>query len=847
VAPRLAHGSAVMRQEAFRWSGARHFLVAALVLVFVQPSLAVSQTIESFSVPTQGSTPFGITGGPDGGLWFTEQGGDKIGRIDTSGTISEFPIPTANGFPTGIVAGPDGALWFTETIGNKIGRITTGGLITKEFAIPTGGSQPAGIVSGPDGALWFTESNANQIGRVTISGGFSEYHIPTAGSQPYFITSGPDGALWFGEFNGNKIGRITTAGTVNEVPIPSSPSGPWFIVTGSDGALWFAESNAGKIGRVTTGGSITEFTIPTSSSLPEGMVAGPDGALWFTENTGNMIGHITIGGSFTEFPIPTSSPQPIGIAVGTNNALWFAEGSSNKIGTFATSTLTVVESGTGSGLVTSNVPVEGGQIHCAGGGPSCALTYMTGFPVTLTASASAGSGFAGWSGGGCSGTSTCIVTPTANTTVTATFNPLVTLTVAEIGSGAGQVTSSPSGITCSASSNQCAAPFAVGTQVTLTASASASSSFSGWNGGGCSGTSPCVVTMNAALSVTATFNPIPSFMLSVVPSGTGSGTVTSSPSGINCGATCNASYQTGTQVVLSAAAANGSTFAGWSGAGCSGDQSCSVAITANTNVTASFTANSVGNLTLVAAVLPTSRSVQLGATPTAFATIINAGPDNGSTCTIAPATGIPASFVFQTTDPTTNAVTGTANTPVNIAAGQPQSFVIAFTPTAAFPPTNVAFAFTCANAPSPAATMIGVDTLNLSASTTPVPDVVALAASGDPGFVDIPGATGTGVLAVATVNLGIDATITAAANTGAANLPVTLAICQTNPASGACLAAPAPSATTDIQPNATPTFGIFVTGSAAVANLPGVNRVFVTFTDSAGTLRGETSVAVRTQ
>ena len=53
----------------------------------------------------------------------------------------------------------------------------------------------------------------------------------------------------------------------------------------------------------------------------------------------------------------------------------------------------------------------------------------------------------------------------------------------------------------------------------------------------------------------------------------------------------------------------------------------------------------------------------------------------------------------------------------------------------------------------------------------------------------------------------------------------------------------AQSVTTDIQPNATP----IVTGSAAVANLPGVNRAFVTFTDGGGTLRGETSVAVRTQ
>ena len=85
-----------------------------------------------------------------------------------------------------------------------------------------------------------------------------------------------------------------------------------------------------------------------------------------------------------------------------------------------------------------------------------------------------------------------------------------------------------------------------------------------------------------------------------------------------------------------------------------------------------------------------------------------------------PQTVIPASFVFQTTDPITNALTGTANTPVDLAQGASQSFVIALTPTAAFSPTDVDFSFACANA-SPVTTLTGVNTLNLSASTIPCP------------------------------------------------------------------------------------------------------------------------------
>jgi hypothetical protein len=71
---------------------------------------------------------------------------------------------------------------------------------------------------------------------------------------------------------------------------------------------------------------------------------------------------------------------------------------------------------------------------------------------------------------------------------------------------------------------------------------------------------------------------------------------------------------------------------------------------------------------LVAAVLPSSRSVQVGNTATAFATIINSGSSALSGCAIVPVTTVPASFVYQTTNPATNALTGSPNTPASIAA-----------------------------------------------------------------------------------------------------------------------------------------------------------------------------------
>ena len=76
--------------------------------------------------------------------------------------------------------------------------------------------------------------------------------------------------------------------------------------------------------------------------------------------------------------------------------------------------------------------------------------------------------------------------------------------------------------------------------------------------------------------------------LTVNKTGNGLGTVTSAPAGITCGTTCSTTVTTGTTVTLTATQAPGSTFTGWSGGGCSGTGPCTLTLTADTTVTASF-------------------------------------------------------------------------------------------------------------------------------------------------------------------------------------------------------------------------------------------------------------------
>src|SRR3989442_7908428 len=76
----------------------------------------------------------------------------------------------------------------------------------------------------------------------------------------------------------------------------------------------------------------------------------------------------------------------------------------------------------------------------------------------------------------------------------------------------------------------------------------------------------CSLTITPLMSSCAAFTP-QQFTLTVTRAGSGSGTVTSSPSGLNCGGTCQANYNGGTTVMLTAIAAAGAGVAGVSGRG----------------------------------------------------------------------------------------------------------------------------------------------------------------------------------------------------------------------------------------------------------------------------------------
>jgi hypothetical protein len=165
---------------------------------------------------------------------------------------------------------------------------------------------------------------------------------------------------------------------------------------------------------------------------------------------------------------------------------------------------------------------------------------------------------------------------------TASPSTNATLSVTKLGSGSGTVSSDVPGINCGI---DCSENYADGMAVNLTAVPAAGSVFSGWSGA-CAGTGACSVTVDSAKSVGANFTGY--FSVSVARAGAGVGSVTSDLAGISCGGDCSETYAFGTEVALSATPGEASSFAGWSGGGCTGTGNCRVTVNSTKSITATF-------------------------------------------------------------------------------------------------------------------------------------------------------------------------------------------------------------------------------------------------------------------
>lgn len=231
-----------------------------------------------------------IAPGAPGALWFTNLNAN-IGKITTAGIITIFPISGASK-TLDIARGPDGNMWFTEQGSQSIGKITAAGAATL-YHVPSG-ANPIGITAGPDGNLWFSAAggpNVQEFGKITTSGAITEFKIsPGPPGSPGAMAKGPDGNLYSTNSNGG-VYSVTTAGVATYYPTAAMSNFEDGVAVGPDKQIWISPGDSAndltefdpvkhvfsKAAKVPT----APFCSPGLTAIPRGLTQGPDGDMWF--------------------------------------------------------------------------------------------------------------------------------------------------------------------------------------------------------------------------------------------------------------------------------------------------------------------------------------------------------------------------------------------------------------------------------------------------------------------------------------------------------------------------------------------------------------------------------------
>ena len=571
--------------------------------------------LHSFAAPPDGANPWPpLVQASDGNLYGTTYGGGSSGvgtvfRITLSGTLTilhNFTGPDG-GLPYGgLVQATDGNLYGTASSNGAHGygtvfKITLAGALTTLHSFNSSdGSSPTGtLVQASDGNFYGTTNsggagNYGTVFKMTSSGtlttlySFCHQSFCPDGSFPYAgLVQASDGNFYGTTWQGGNFSQGTTWGTVFAITPSGSLSTLYSFCAqanctdGGDPYAGLIQATDGKLYGVTKLGGTTNYGTAFSLPLPtfytlsvskngSGTVTSSDGDI----NCGSTCSYKYISGTQVTL---TATPAQGWVftswngcdTVNGNVCTVTMNNNRNPTATF-TITYQLSVSKVGSGTVTSS----DGHINC---GSACSYTYNSGTQVTLTATPAQGWVFSSWSGCDTVNGNVCTVTMNSNRNPTATFLILYQLSVSV--SGSGTVTSSDGNINCGPT---CSYMYASGTQVTLTATPAQGWAFTSWNGCDFLNGNVCTVNLNANRSVTATFSVLYKLSVSV----SGNGTVIGG--NLNCGSICSQLYPQGTQVRLTALPASGSTLSAWTGCDTMSGDLCTVTLSSNRNVAATF-------------------------------------------------------------------------------------------------------------------------------------------------------------------------------------------------------------------------------------------------------------------
>jgi streptogramin lyase len=280
--------------------------------------------ITEYDLPRKDSQPHDVVVDADGMAWYTDFGGQFLGRLNTKTLeYTEFPVPVHRAdWPKGALdleVDPQGNYWMALMFQGGVAKFDKKSekfetmQLSAEFLNPTTQQAMVGPTSWTvDNKLWLQDPSLPGVYRVDMITGKTERwkpyeNLPKAPHSVYGIYPDAQNNLWFLDFGGENVGKIDAAtGNVTLFPTPTKKSRPRRGRFDDEGRLWFAEFGAEKIGVFDTKTEqFKEWTVPTKFFAPYDAVRDKSGKVWTAGmNADRVLRLDPENGKFVEYPLP---------------------------------------------------------------------------------------------------------------------------------------------------------------------------------------------------------------------------------------------------------------------------------------------------------------------------------------------------------------------------------------------------------------------------------------------------------------------------------------------------------------------------------------------------------------
>jgi virginiamycin B lyase len=296
-----------------------------------------------YDMPGPSRMPFSAAPDKNGYLWIPNFGiANKITRLDPkTGEMQDFPAPNVgtaaihSAFPA-----PDGSVWLTEQGSNKLGRWDPKTQAITEFQDPylegKEGIMPGGskhtVRFDAKGNMW---ASGDPLSRYDVeTGKFTNFWEI---ANTYSLAIDKNDNVWWTSPRTNEIGMVDAKTMkISRWPMPDKDCFPRRVEIDSDGGIWVAEFDGGKMVRFDPQTkAFKQYALPGPQPTPYGIGIAADHSIWYASYNTDVIGHLDPKtGRVTEYPFPHSENTIREFFPDTQGRIWYGSPSNNKVGYF---------------------------------------------------------------------------------------------------------------------------------------------------------------------------------------------------------------------------------------------------------------------------------------------------------------------------------------------------------------------------------------------------------------------------------------------------------------------------------------------------------------------------------